>query len=84
MELLCAGVSGLSEVGPHCGQFEGHLQVPLVERVVLLPERIPHEVEFVRVCDPRTVVVVETWGVYAVVLTLHIFRTSLPPSSLSI
>ena len=70
-EILSAGVSGLGEVGPHRGQFERHLQVFVVERIVRLPEGIPHEVELVRVSHPGTVVVVEPWGVDPVVLALQ-------------
>ena len=70
MEILSAGIAGLGKVGPHRGEFEGHGQVWLVERKVLLPERIPHEVELVRVSDPGTVVVVETRGVDSVVFPL--------------
>ena len=70
LEILRGGVSSLSEVGPHLGEFERHLQVAVVERIVSVVEGVPHEVQLVRVGHAGTVVVVETRGVDPVVLTL--------------
>ena len=70
LDLLRAGLSCLGEVCPHGGQLERHVQVSVVQRILRLPKWIPHEVEFVTVSHPGTVVVVQAGGVNSVVLSL--------------